>query len=256
MAEPVSGQPQKSSFYITSIELVLHDVWVVEEDKLSMSTCMCECSGGSSFTMEDSSAVTTAVPAKTKGAKRQKRKSTEPSTKTGDQSDAGNKNFTGVRWRRYPYGMRFVPRVRVPKTRYELPLGEYRTLDEAALVRDVATFYYGKKGGFNFTNDYPASLPEIPSHISGQEKIEWVSARAKERARIMFPKPLASQPAETFVSNDSVVPTPLSVALPVSGTVQKTWPATHVMREMSEAQTHSDSIPPHSVFWNLVHHQH
>ena len=74
----------------------------------------------------------------------------------------------------------------MPKTRYDLPLGEYHTCEEATLVRNVAAFYYGKKGAFNFKTDYPSFLPEISLELSRQEKIDWVSACAKERSKTLF----------------------------------------------------------------------
>lgn len=128
--------------------------------------------------------------------------------------DAPNKGYVGVRWRQYPYGIRFIPRVRVPKTRYDLPLGEYRTCEEAAVVRDVAAFYYGKKGAFNFKNDYPNCLPEISSELSRQEKIDWVSARAKERGRTLFSKQALSTSASSSSSQPLTLPPPLPLALP------------------------------------------
>ncbi|XP_024379887.1 uncharacterized protein [Physcomitrium patens] len=139
----------------------------------------------------------------------QKRKSISARQPTSSRvsipaEDAPNKGYIGVRWRQYPYGIRFIPRVRVPKTRYDLPLGEYRSCEEAALVRDVAAYYYGKKGAFNFKNDYSSFLPEISPQLSRQEKIDWVSACAKERGRTLFPKPLNTLPLNTVPPNTSL----------------------------------------------------
>ncbi|XP_024389831.1 uncharacterized protein [Physcomitrium patens] len=161
------------------------------------------------------------VPALKRGQKRKSTSELAPSTSgvtTVRAEDAPNKGFIGVRWRQYPYGIRFIPRVRVPKTRYDLPLGEYRTCEEAALVRDVAAYYYGKKGAFNFRNDYPSFLPEISSQLSRQEKIDWVSARAKERGRTLFPKPLNSVSLNTSSSSSQsklVLPPPQSLPMPM-----------------------------------------
>ncbi|KAG0584512.1 hypothetical protein KC19_3G214300 [Ceratodon purpureus] len=146
----------------------------------------------------------------------QKRKHTSPTHQPPARvPDAPNKGFVGVRWRQYPYGIRFIPRVRVPKTRYDLPLGEYRTCEEAALVRDVAAFYYGKKGAFNYKNDYPSCLPEISSDLSRQEKIDWVSARAKERGRTLYSNhSLGTTSTRNTSSSTSSSSQPLTQMLP------------------------------------------
>ena len=196
-------------------------------------------------------------PSRSSGAtlkRGQKRKSMssaqQPPARVSVAEDAPNKGFVGVRWRQYPYGIRFIPRVRVPKTRYDLPLGEYRTCEEAALVRDVAAFYYGKKGAFNFKNDYPSCLPEISLELSRQEKIDWVSALAKERGRTLFSKQALSTSTLNASSSSSQplsIPSPLPLTLPfvshplvaaqplpgvtiaTSGHVQKPWAAAPVV---------------------------
>ena len=185
----------------------------------------------------------------------------QPATRVLVVAEAPNKGFMGVRWWQYPYGVRFIPQVRVPKTRYDLPLDKYRTCEEVALVRDVAAFYYEKKGAFNFKTDYPSFLPEISLELSCQEKIDWVSARAKERGRTLFSSEAlctsalmkASTSALTKASTSALVKASLSsqpltlpplllvtllfashplpqtlpgVTIATSGHVQKPWPVT------------------------------
>jgi hypothetical protein len=74
---------------------------------------------------------------------------------------------------------KYEPRVRLNKKR--LPLKEYDTWDEAALVHDVAKFCLCiEHGQFNFPLERYIKLPQIPSELPPDKIVEFVLKHSKD----------------------------------------------------------------------------
>jgi hypothetical protein len=105
-----------------------------------------------------------------------------------------------IRCRRRQNGevyFKFEPRVKLNKKR--LPLKEYNTWDEAALVHDVAKVCLGiEHGHFNFPLEQYIDLPRIPSELPSDEIVEFVLKHAK-----------AIQQQETYRKASSMPPSNL-----------------------------------------------
>jgi len=101
---------------------------------------------------------------------------------------------------------KYEPRVKLNKKR--LPLKEYDTWDEAALVHDVAKFCLRiEHGQFNFPLERYIDLPQIPSELPRDEIVEFVLKYAKAiRQQETYEKASSMPPLNLFdPSNPSLM---------------------------------------------------
>jgi len=93
---------------------------------------------------------------------------------------------------------KYEPRVNLNKKR--LPLKEYDTPEEAALVHDVAKYCLGiKHGHFNFTLEQDINLQQIPSELPPYKIVELVLKRAKDiQQQKTYQKACSMPPSNVF----------------------------------------------------------
>ncbi len=93
---------------------------------------------------------------------------------------------------------KYEPRVKLNNKR--LPLKEYDTWEEAALVHDVAKYCLGiKHGHFNSTLERYIHLPQISSELSPYEIVEFVLKCAKDiQQQETYQKACSMPPSNVF----------------------------------------------------------
>ena len=90
--------------------------------------------------------------------------------------------------------MAYEPRVSSKRDKLKrIYLGEYHTLEEAVLIRDVAHFCLGKQGPFNVDPVLYESLVPIPQGHSRQQIRKLVLERVKGVDRLAFKEKLEIQ---------------------------------------------------------------